>query len=335
MAKFPSQNKLIYETGALGNDAWTSAGHLNLPKDLSVLNRRGYASTTRKGVPLVYRVRLTMSQHTLSGRASARNADSAGSASVDTDVETAIAADNATLMKVLTCQNNWVMRNAAVKFHAAREMMFKKAGISKKHRGAYAHEIRYNFDAASQSWLSAYDGAGAAFTGGTWDVSKLSLDDDTDVQLKLVGSGADESTDWAAAALQIGFSYLSSRATVPADSNLESSEGPTERSALRQLLAAPIILNTTADDIVATAHDEQDNPPYDLWAADDTNHDITEPVEAGRVICGPGVSQGSLICDIPFGLAELHARHAGATDQSVVDPVAFGVEVLDIYEMQG
>lgn len=335
MAKFPSQNKLLYETGALGDDAWTAAGHLNLPKDLSILNRRGYASTTRKGVPLVYRVAFTMSQHTITGRASARDASDVGTASEENTTETANAADNTTLLKVMSCQNNWVMKNAAVKFHAARENMFRQAGINKKDRGAYAHEIRYNFDSASQSWLTPYDGDGAAFVGGTWDVSKLSMDDDADIQLKLVGSGEDESTDWSASALQIGFSYLSSRGQVPDDSNVETSTSPTSRSALIQLLSSVGPELSTTDDIRTTSQGEQDNPPYDQWAANDVNMDITEPVEAGRVICGPGSAVGSVICDIPFGLAKLEARHAGSQNQTIVDPVAVTVEILGIYPMQG
>ena len=62
--KFPTQNKLLYQTGALSNDAYTGLssggviGDLNLPKDLSILNRRGYASTTKKGVPLIYRCKV-------------------------------------------------------------------------------------------------------------------------------------------------------------------------------------------------------------------------------------------------------------------------------------
>ena len=335
MAKFPSQRKLLYETGTLGDDAWTAAGHLCLPKDLSILNRRGYASTTRKGVPLVYRVAFTMSQHTITGRASARDATDGTGISAEDTVETANAADNTTLLKVMSCQNNWVMRNAAVKFHAARENMFRQAGIKKKDRGAYAHEIRYNFDSSSQAWLTPYDGAGAAFVGGTWDVSKLSMDDDADVQLKLVGAGTDESADWAASALQIGFSYLSSRGQVPDDSNVETSTSPTSRSALMQLLSSVGPELSTTDDVRTTSQGEQDNPPYDQWADDDINMDITEPVEAGRVICGPGSAVGTVICDIPFGLAKLEARHAGSQNQTIADPVAISVEVLDIFEMQG
>lgn len=339
MAKFPSQSKLMYETGPLGDDSWTAAGYLNLPKDLSILNRRGYASTTRKGVPLVYRVRLTMSQHTLTGRASARDADDAGTASGENTTETANAADNTTLMKVLTCQNNWVMRNAAVKFHAARNKMFSKAGVSKRELGAYAHEIRYNFDSASQSWLATVDGDGAAFTGGTWDVSALAYSDDSDFQLRLVGSGDDEGADaFAGSILTIGHSYLMSRQQVDSDTNREFDE-VAPFSVLREMLTTQSLGDESVEDnIVSFAKNVQDNPPYellDISDSGDVNHDITEPVEAGRVICGPGNSVGSVICDIPFGIAELNARHAGSQNQSIVDPVAFGVEVLDIYEMQG
>lgn len=340
MAKFPSQNKLMYETGALSNDAWSAVGFLNLPKDLSILNRRGYASTTRKGVPLVYRVALTMSQHTLSGRASARNDNSAGSASVDTDVETAVGGDNATLMRVLGCQNNWVMKNAAVKWHAAREKMFRDAGIRKKDRGSYSHELRYNFDAAAQSWLSPYDGDDATFTGGTWDVSKISYESDAGFELSIVGTGDDEESDaFSGSVLSIGHSYLLSRVTVPADTNVEASETPAKHSVLQKMLRdIPSPDGTADDDVVDTARDEQDNPPYeliDISDSGDVNHDITEPVELGRCIAGPGNGQGTVICDIPFGLAKINARHAGAIDQTIVDPVAFGIEVLDIYPMQG
>ncbi len=339
MAKFPSQNKLMYETGALGDDAWTAAGYLNLPKDLSILNRRGYASTTRKGVPLVYRVRITMSQHTLSGRASARDADDPGTASEENTTETANAADNTTLMKVLTCQNNWVMKNAAVKWHAARKRMFKKAGVSLKTLGAYAHEIRYNFDSASQAWLATVDGDGAAFTGGTWDVTNVGYRDDGTFQLKLLGIGDDEETDaFSGSVLGIGHSYLLSRQSMPADTNPERDETPAKFSVLNTMIDDPFAVTSELDNVRDNADGEQDNPPYeliDISDSGDTNHDITEPVESGRVICGPGVSQGSVICDIPFGLAELNARHAGSQNQTIVDPVAFGVEVLDIYEMQG
>ena len=143
MAKFPSQRKILYQTGALSNDTYTIltsgsvSGALNLPKDLSILNRRGYASTTRKGVPLVYKCKVDFYLHDEDGQGPS----------------TAITSDMQAVLKIDGCQNNWVMRNAAVKAHAGREAMLKHAGVTKSMRGAYAHEIRYNYDAANQTFL--------------------------------------------------------------------------------------------------------------------------------------------------------------------------------------
>ncbi len=324
MAKFPSQNKLFYQTGSIGTNvtaltSGTTTGDLNLPKDLSMLNRRGYASTTRKGVPLVFRCKIDyyLQDEDMNG------------------VSAAVGTDFASTLDVFGCQNNWVMRNAAVKFHAAREKMFSQAGIKKRDRGAYAHEIRYNYNANADTWLTPIDGDGDAFTGGTWDVSKLSLDDDADVQLKLVGQGTDESADWSASALQIGFSYLSSRGQVPDDSNVETSTSPTSRSALMQLLSSDGPELATTDDIRTTSQGEQDNPPYDQWADDDINMDITEPVLLGRALASLGAGYGSCIVDIPFGLAGVKASLHDAAGTSVTSSGTVCVEVLDIYEMQG
>ena len=122
---------------------------------------------------------------------------------------TALNADLQATLKIDGCQNNWVMRNAAVKFHAAREKMFADAGVTKGSRGAYSHEIRYNYDANSDAWLVPIDGNGDAFTGGTWDVSSIGYHSDTEFQLKLVGSGDNEEADaFTGTVLQIGHSYL-------------------------------------------------------------------------------------------------------------------------------
>lgn len=104
MAKFPSQRKILYQTGALSNDTYTLltsggvSGDLNLPKDLSLMNRRGYASTTRKGVPLVYQCKVDFYLHDEDGQGPS----------------TALNADLQATLKIDGCQNNWVMRNAAV-----------------------------------------------------------------------------------------------------------------------------------------------------------------------------------------------------------------------------
>ncbi len=332
MAKFPSQRKMLYQTGALSNDTYTAlssggvSGDLNLPKDLSLLNRRGYASTTRKGVPLVYQCKVDFYLHDEDGQGPS----------------TAMNSDLQATLKIDGCQNNWVMRNAAVKWHAAREAMYSDAGIKKGSRGAYAHEIRYNYDANGDTWLVPIDGDGDAFTGGTWDVSSLGYTSDAAFQLKLVGAGDDEESDaFAGSVLQIGHSYLVSRQNQQADTNLETEEGPAKFSVLRRMIGDGDVsasATNTQDDITGTARDEQDNPPYevlDISASGDTGHDITESVELGRAIAGFGNAYGSVIVEIPFGLAKMRATVFDAADTNVTPSGLVCVEVLDIYEMQG
>jgi len=248
---------------------------------------------------------------------------------------TALGSDLQATLKIDGCQNNWVLRNAAVKFHAAREAMFKEASVDKKHRGAYAHEIRYNYDSASDTWLVPIDGDGDPLTGGTWDVSTLSTERDQDLQLKLVGQGVNEDNTTSATALQIGFSYLSSRGQVSADSNLEASLSPAQYSVLERMLNPTAMIDTTMDNVVNEARNIGDNPPYDEWTASDTDHDITEPVELGRAIAGFGNAYGSTIVEIPFGLAKMRATVFDAADTNVTPSGLVCVEVLDIYEMQG
>jgi hypothetical protein len=326
MAKFPSQRKMLYQTGTLSNDTYTLltsggvSGDLNLPKDLSLLNRRGYASTTRKGVPLVYQCKVDFYLHDEDGQGAS----------------TALGADLQATLKIDGVQNNWVMRNAAVKFHAAREEMMRKAGIPKGHRGSYSHEIRYNYDANDDTWLVPIDGDGDAFTGGTWDVTKLSTEDDTDMQLRLIGAGVDESSAVSVTALNIGHSYLQSRARVQDDTNVNADSTPGKFSVLVDMLSDGVGSFNVRDDIQTTVRGEQDNPPYENTAAGASlNHDITEPVELGRAIAGFGNAYGSVIVDIPFGLAKLRGTVFDAADTNVTPSGLVCVEVLDIFEMQG
>jgi hypothetical protein len=243
--------------------------------------------------------------------------------------------DHFVTASVLTCQNNWVFRNAAVKWHAAREKMMRDAGIPKKHRGAYAHEIRYNFDSNSQVWMTPLDGDGDAFAGGTWDVSTFAFSGDKDVQLKLCGTAFTEDSALSGESVQnMAYSYLASRATVPADSNIETNLVPADFSIMRELLN-PIHRPDSTDEIDAIAEDEADNPPYHEFNASTTNHDVTECVESGRLVSSIGSGIGSAIVHIPFGLAKIKARHFGADDQNIVSPCLIKAEVLQIYEMQG
>ena len=286
------------------------------------MNRRGYASTTRKGVPLIYRCKVDFYLQDEDGQGLAA----------------AVGTDFAGTLKVDGCQSNWVMRNAAVKWHAARENMFKRAGVKKSDRGAYSHEIRYNYDSNGDTWLVPIDGDGDAFNGGTWDATKIVTEGDVDLRLKLVGLALDEETSNAATALQIGHSYLMSRATVPADTNEHVDETPADLSILRGLLKDASDNPAIADDINALSRDEQDNPPYELIDVSDSgdvNHDITEPVELGRCVAGLGNTYGTMVVDIPFGLARVRGTVHDAADTNITPSGLMCVEVLDIFEMQG
>ena len=325
MAKFPSQRKLLYETGNISDDSAYSvlssggtAGHLNLPKDLSILNRRGYASTTRKGVPLVYQCKIDFYMHSFAG------------AGLESAV---LPADTQTILKIKGVQNNWAIKNAAVKWHAAREKQFQKSGLKKGHRGAYAHEIRYNFDGASDTWLVPIDGDGAAFTGGTWDMTEIVTVDDASFQLKLVGTAVTEDSDVDTTSQTLGYSYLASRANLREDTNDEV-EAIGDRSILGDMLADAAMPVATREVMSENIEDEQDQLPYMAFIPGNVNHDITEPVELGRAIAGFGNAYGSVIVDIPFGIADMTAKMTQSADTANINGLIC-LEVLDIFEMQG
>jgi hypothetical protein len=226
------------------------------------------------------------------------------------------------------------MRNAAVKYHAAREKYFDKAGIKKAHRGAYSHEIRYNYDTHNDTWLVPIDGDGDALTGGTWDVTEIVTEDDASFHLKLVGSATTEDSAVSIDNQQIGYSYLASRSNLRADTNDES-ESIALNSILGDMLSDTNVEVATIDNLRANAEDEQDDVPYDVFDPSDVNNDITEPVELGRAIAGFGNAYGSMIVDIPFGIADARATVYDAADTGVNPSGLMCVEVLDIYEMQG
>ncbi len=338
MAKFPSQKLMTYDTPNLTNDELQDCGVLNVPKDLSLLNRRGYASTTRKGVPLIYRTRFTLYSMTRAGKRPALNTDGAGNVSVDTDAETVPSADFTTLLRVTGCQDNWTMRNAAVKWHAARDSMWRQAGVKKSHLGAYAHEIRYSFDSASETFMTPTDGDGADFAGGTWDLTEINNGIDEDgFGLRLTGQGSDEDSATTPSIVTIGHSYLQSRRQPDADSNEGASSTPSNHSLLNATLfdIGDDGGNDPTDDIISNAKGQGDNLPYEVFDGATLNHDITEPVLLGQGVTSISTPVASFICDIPFGLAKIQARHSGAADQNIVDPVFFSAEVLKIFEMQG
>jgi hypothetical protein len=214
--------------------------------------------------------------------------------------------------------------------------MWSKAGIKRSNLGTYAKMgIRYNYDSADDAWVMPTDADGNSFTGGDWDVDIFADEQDADYQLKLVGLGLDEDTATSVTAMQIGLSYLQSRRPPPDDSNLETSEGPAEFSHLNRLLSTTAEYSATADDIHDDVQALGDSVPYDNYTTEDVNNDITEPVELGRAIAGLGNAYGSVIVDIPFGIANLRLTHYDAADTNITSSPCIAVEVLDIFEMQG
>lgn len=322
--KMPSARRLLYKSGALTQNFGSQAA-ISLPKDLSIVNRRGYASTDEKGVPYVFLCQVDMYRvHSLT--------------TANTLDNQAHAADFATALSVQVAPNNWVTKNAAIKWHAAREAMWKKAGVKKSDRGAYSKAIRYNWNTSDQTWAEPLDGFSTAYIGGTWDPSIFADGLDQDYQLKLVGTAVDEgAATTSITALNIAHSYLASRATVPVDSNLESDDTPAAFSHLNTLMRMGMEgAGSLSDDIVTDAKDGQDNPPYDLFVPGDTTNDITEEVEAGRAILGVGGNGiTSMIIEVPFGIMMPRLCHIDSDNTDEDSPIEYAVTVLDIYPMQG
>jgi hypothetical protein len=318
--KFPSQNKLLYTTGAISNGNFAETNNICLPKDLSLLNRRGYAST-QKGVPWVFRVQATVYPCGLDG--------SGYVADYDTDVRTVV--------KFLGCHNTWVHKNAAVKLHHAYLSMLKKAGIKKSHRGAYSDEIRYGYDEQDTSWSVPVDGIGDAYAGGTWDHTDFATADDTDFGFTICGTATTEESALNIAHQNVAYSYLASRATVPADSNLESGSVPAKFSLMNDMLEDVITNYAVRDDIIEDVRDGQDNPPYDEFLVANVNNDVIEETELGRIVTTPSSTMTeSTIIDVPFGMMRVLASHQDPGNNSgVQDDLVLGLEVLDIYPMQG
>ena len=125
-----------------------------------------------------------------------------------------------------------------------------------------------------------------------------------------------------------------------ADTNLEASETPAEYSVLNDLLRDSDIQQTYKEAIIDESQNAQDNPPYDLFVPGDTTNDITEEVELGRTVLMPQGSGATLpqttVLDVPFGLMRVMMTNRDPNDDSgITDDLALGLEVLDIFEMQG
>lgn len=288
----------------------TSLTYLNLPRDLSLANRKNFAMTSRKGVPLVYHCKITVLRPLQD----------------DTNV--------GLYTLVTTAQKNWVTRNASVKLHYAREKMFKNAGIKRSERGRYDSTLRLVFDSASQTWEVPGFGDNTAIytaTGSEWDNTKIAIDEDSDLVPALFGSIANEAAAISAQTFNIQNAYLNSRRKVELD-DLTSAESSAEHSIIRSMFN---VEDTVDDELSEIADDNQDQPPYDSDASAGT---FTSAAFAGIVELGNMAStSGTMYCDIPFGICQVvNTKQTQDNGNSAMEGnVVMHVDVLGFSEMEG
>ena len=322
--KIPSARKLMYQTGAMSDTTFSDIGVTNLVKDLSIVNRRGHDHTDSKGVPYNFRVAVTVYPQALDGTGYNVTANSD---------------DLRTTIKFLTVPDNWVAKNAGIAWHQARNASMKRIGVKKDQLGAYAKTIRYNWDESATSFKAPVNGIGIAYAGGTWDTTKIfnAIDEDG-FTLKLLGAGDDENDTIAGTDINALHSYLQSKATVLPDSNEHVSDVPSDRSLL---LSTKHGFDSDADEVAllrAEVQNVQDNPPYDEFISSDTANDITEKTEAARIVMYPSRNAGgvSVVFNAPYGMFQMIGVHRDVSgDSNVLDSLAYSVEVLDIFPMQG
>lgn len=284
----------------------TAESKVNLARDLSAVNRKGMHMTTAKGVPLVYHRRMTINRN-FSDRL-----------------------NSALIATVYTAQSNYVTKNAAVQLHAARETMFKNAGIRKSNRGRYDKTIRYAWDTAGDTYnLPLLTDGTTTFTDvGEWDESIISIDDDSALVPALFGPVLDETVVVTGATFNLTNAYLNSRRKLDQD-DLDDGDGAADHSIVRSLFN----VEDSVDDVIqTTADDNQDKPPYDQDAAAGT---FTSKAIAPVAICGNfGAPKDVIDFDAPFGLFEIQWLKIADATGNLSNDVGFHVEVLGISEMQ-
>ncbi len=306
--KMPTQRFLTYSTGAISSVAWTGIGNLNIARDLAATNRHNVTMTSGKGVPYVFRLKITASPN------------------VTAQDKNQVFSEDSNLIQVLSVSavpQTWVARNAGVKMHYARENMFKQQGVRKKERGSYSKTIRYTWDADPDTFLTPKHGVGSLtdYNMGTWDYTAVKTDDAQESHIQVMSADGLLSM------------YLDSRKQIRADSNSDSDDTnlPTDDSLIRRLLSPTLGISSQDDEITALARDEQDNPPYQL----DNDGDAIAAPEVARLFIGPeaGITS-SVVVDAPYGLLDLQALNAYKDSGNTIT-AGFGikVELLGIYEM--
>lgn len=305
------EGKLAYKETGFDQTSGTTdlaTSYINLAKDLSALNRKGFEQTTKKGVPLVYHCKLTLYRNM----------------NVDRPNTVITALPN-------VAAQNWVTRNAAVKLHAAREKMFSNAGIRKRDRGRYDKTIRYGWSAHNQTWAVPLflDGTNTYTDLGEWDLSKIAIDQDTELVPTLFGTIFDESAATTGNSFNLMNAYLNSRRKIK-DDDADDDEGVATHSIMRSMFN---VEDSTDDELAEIAEDNQDLPPYDHDAVAGT-FTSKAPCEAA-VVGNHGLPKDVIHFEAPFGLVELGMIKTGDSSGNLSDDIPFQIEVLGISEMQG
>ncbi len=309
------ENKIAYKVTGFTESAAasdTQQVYLNIPRDLSAINRKNVDMVTREGVPINYHCRFTILRP----------------ATDDTDVSTTLILHGA--------QQNWVTRNASVKLHHAREKMFSNAGIRKSERGRYDKTLRLNYNAASQTWLVPYlnDGSSTFTDLGEWDPSKVAIDDDADLIPCLFGSVMNEEATVSGATFNIQNAYLNSRRAVETDDQVDA-----DSSAPHSILRSMVNVEDAVDDeLQVIAQDNQDQTPYN---ADEIKGSFTSGSYLGITQVG-NLAQSLVTVDvtIPFGIcalgiAKLTADGGNSSANGLDGDITILCEVLGTSEMQG
>ena len=317
----PHNAILNYTTNAASSATWAAGGVTNFAKDYSMLNRQHWEQTTRQGVPLVYRMALTVSPSIRSF--------------ADDGLYSDIFNEDVNLIQIVafrTAQQNWVQRNGCVKLHHAREKQFSVQGIKKSDRGAYDKTMHIAWDASPGGFLTPWNGDRNDYTDGSWEYSKIILPNDTGgAYINVVDSHGDEESTTAFTTLSIPQMYLASRQQVEADTNSEADDQPKKFSVLN-ILREYDAHHNTMDEIIDLVRDNQDEPPYDLT---DVNGNDCKKIEAGR--CFLGVSSGlqkTMVIDVPYGLMEIGILNSYIdTGANLTIGVDIKAEVLDIFPM--
>ena len=280
---------------------------VNLARDLSAANRKGMHMTTAKGVPLVYHCRATIIRDVLTDRL-----------------------NSTTAAVFATAQDNYVTRNASVQLHAAREAMFKNAGIKKSDRGRYDKTIRYAWDSDSNTYLAPTwtDGNSVHTDMGEWDETKIAIDDDVSLVPTLFGPVMDETAAVSGATFNLTNAYLNSRRKLDED-DLDAGDGAADHSIVRSMFN---VEDATDDELQVIADDNQDKPPYDQ---DSAAGSFTSQATSAIAVCGNLANVKDVIeFDAPFGLAELTVVKRSDASGSLGAGVSVYIEVLGISEMQ-